>query len=112
MKENIWLEGIVVGWVEDGVFYKRLQPEHFLRIPPAISNNVSVLKDAMDAKAIYVCIIDEARNREWWATIDLIWKKGSPEFERKGYGRQIYLKLQYWTPKRPTIQQMSFMEAV
>lgn len=98
-----------VGYVDGDVFYKFLQPEHFLKIPPSIAFDITSLLDATQAGAIYVCIIDKARSREWWAPIDLIWKIG--EYMNRGYGDQIRLGLQYWSEKRPKIQQMSFTEA-
>lgn len=110
MTTPIKVNGKKVGYVDGGVFYKHLKPEHFLKIPPSIAFEITSLLDAVRAGAIYVCIFDEARSREWWAPIDLIWKMG--ETFNRGYGYQVRLGLQYWKDKRPPVQQMSFAEAV
>ena len=91
----IYIRGRVVGYVEDGVFRKRLRGSvHFLRRPPAIAFDLSTLYDAQSAGAERVHITDTETGREYVARIDDILRDGK-RFDR-GFGKQIYYLLTRW----------------
>ena len=108
VKDNstpIFVNGRVVGRVEDGVFRKRLRASvHFLKRPPAIAFDVSTLFDAQNAGATRVEVTDVETGRVYVARIDDILRDGR-RFNR-GFGDQVYYLLTRWrAPDAP--EQMS-----
>lgn len=91
----IYLRGRVIGRVEGDVFHKVLsKSRHFLRRPPAIAFDVSTLRDARQAGADRVRIVDRDSGDVYEATIDEIEEHGFPV--RRGYGDQVALSLGRW----------------
>ena len=86
----------VVGCVRGDTFYKTVSgSKHFKRIPAGISNDVSVIDDALNAGASWVEVTDRETGRTYRASIELINEKGIRFNE--GFGNQINLLFQYWT---------------
>ncbi len=97
VKESIpiYVNGRVVGYVKNGVFYKTLRASvHFLRRPPAIAFDVSTLFDAQDAGATRVEVTDMETGRVYVADIGEILRDG--RYFDRGHGRQVYLLLSRW----------------
>ncbi len=91
----IYVRGRVVGYVEDGVFRKRLRGSvHFLRRPPAIAFDISSLHDAQDAGATRVEVTDAETGRVYMASIDEILRDG--RYLNRGHGQQVYLLMSRW----------------
>jgi len=104
----IKVNGKPIGSVIDGVFIKHVSSKkHFLRQPPAIGFEVSSLKDAMDAGAKEVLIIDKDTGDEYRASIQYIINWGM-EIDR-GWGIQIALPIRKWS-KMPKAQMGLFDE--
>ena len=88
--------GIVVG----EQFQKRIQgSKHFLRIPPAIANDESVLLSAMKLGATEVAVFDTESGTIYKSAINDIWSKGFA-FDR-GWGKQIGLPIKEWHATLP-----------
>ena len=115
-KVQIFAGKKVVGYVNDGIFYKNVKSSiHFLRKPPAIAFDVQSLRDARAAGASKAQIIDQDTGTIYRASIDRIMKEGWT-FNR-GFGIQIALPLEGWTRTRKgggllTWQESLFGEAV
>jgi len=87
--------GKVVGEIRDGVFLKKLRgSRHFLRKPPAICFDISSLKEAEEAGATHIKIIDIETGKTYHAPLRLVWEKGFTL--DRGHGRQIGLPLNLW----------------
>ena len=67
---------------------------HFLRIPPAIANDIAGLKEAEALGATQVRVTDNESGKVYIAPLALIWEKGR-ELDR-GHGRQQMLPISYW----------------
>ena len=106
----IYVNGRVVGRVEDGVFRKRLRASvHFLKRPPAIAFDVDSLYDAQDAGATRVEVTDAETGRVYVARIADILRDGR-RFNR-GFGDQVYYLLTRWrAPDAP--EQMALFDAL
>ena len=106
----IYVRGRVVGYVEDGVFRKRLRGSvHFLRRPPAIAFDISSLHDAQDAGATRVEVTDAETGRVYVARIADVLRDGR-RFNR-GFGDQVYYLLTRWrAPDAP--EQMALFDAL
>lgn len=86
----------IVGKVQNGVFLKKVKASvHFLHTPPAITFDVSSLRDAENAGAQLVMVIDKETGNEYQADLSVIWRKGF-ELDR-GHGSQIALPLCKWS---------------
>jgi len=68
---------------------------HFLRKPPAICLDVDNLRAAEGQGAVSIQIDDLDTGSRYTAAFALLWQIGVPM--DRGYGRQIYLPLQYWS---------------
>ncbi len=98
----IFLGNKVVGHVVGNVFKKRLSKKiHFLRIPPAIANDTSVLKQAEMQGATIFQVIDKDTGDIYTAPIAKIWKLGIRI--NRGHGEQIYLELCHFDFKSASI---------
>lgn len=87
---KIAIDGRIVGTVIAGVFIKHVEvSKHFLRTPPGIAFDIASLKQAEQAGAHYVLIVDKETQKQYCATTHDIRVKGIA-FER-GYGEQICL---------------------
>jgi hypothetical protein len=94
----------VVGVVRGNLFIKKVHAHiHFLEIPPAIANDISVLRDAEKAGATICLIIDLDTKKKYYASFKQIWKIGF-EFNR-GHGDQIGLPMKYWSTDLPVTQE-------
>jgi hypothetical protein len=92
----IRVNGKVVGEVSGDIFTKRLRGSvHFLHYPPAISFDIASLREAEDAGARSVKVVDTESKRVYLSPISTIWTKGF-EIDR-GYGRQIALVIELWS---------------
>ena len=92
---TITVHGRIVGVVRGGVFHKVVKASiHFLRVPPAISFDISSLKEAEKAGAYLVKIVDKESAKVYQASLSTVWEKGFM-FDR-GYGQQIALPLSFW----------------
>ncbi len=94
-KQPIFCGARVVGYVQGGTFCKTIHKQHFLRTPPAIANDISVLDDAERAGATIVRITDLDTRTVYTASIQQIQALGV-RFNR-GFGNQIYLPLSFWS---------------
>ena len=93
----------VVGEVRGEVFHKSVYgSKHFLRVPPSIANDVSVLQDAEQAGAVWVHIRDKENDQTYKATITHIREKGFPV--NRGWGKQIALPMNGWIKTGQPIQ--------
>jgi hypothetical protein len=68
---------------------------HFLRKPPAIAYDATVIQQATKAGVVYHVVFDKHTGECWSAWHQTILDQGF-ELDR-GYGRQIALDLKYWT---------------
>lgn len=97
---NIYARGKVVGAVRDGEFRKTLSSsKHFLRKPPAIAFDISTLRDAQDAGAILVTVVDRDTGSIYQADLDDIFDYGFSL--NRGYGHQLALNLNSWKKSNP-----------
>ena len=97
----IYVNEKVVGNVTCLAYYKTVTgSKHFLRTPPAISNDVQALRDAEKAGAIAVIIRDKETGIRYKSSIEAIFKFGISL--NRGYGNQIALPMKYWiiTPNK------------
>lgn len=95
----IYIKNKIVGQVQGDSFIKEIsKAKHFLRYPPSIANDISVLKEAEKTGAKYIVITDIDSGDIYKTQISAIWEMGK-RFNR-GYGDQIYLLLNYWDIKR------------
>lgn len=84
-----------VGHVDGDTFYKNVKgSQHFLFRPPAISFDVSTIKDAEDAGANTVCIYDSETDTYYYVDISIIWQHGFTI--DRGHGEQIALINKWW----------------
>jgi len=94
-KQPIFCGARVIGYVKGDTFYKTIHKQHFLRTPPAIANDISVLDDAERAGATLVRITDQDTRTVYTSSIQQIQALGV-RFNR-GFGNQKYLPLSYWS---------------
>jgi hypothetical protein len=88
----------IVGQVIGDTFYKSIAPNHYLKYPTrAIAFDIDSLKQAEEAGAKIVKIIDRRDGTIYRTTIQKIWEWGIP-FNR-GWGSQIYLEVYLWDKK-------------
>ena len=104
----IYVRGRVVGYVQDGVFRKKLHGSvHFLRKPRAIAFDISTLHDAANVGATQVEITDAETGKIYQARLDDILRDGR-RFNR-GHGWQVYYLLSRWrNPDSP--EQMTLFD--
>lgn len=97
----------VVGKVINGVFLKKVKASrHFLKHPEAIAFDIESLKQAQQAGAQTVSIIDTESGNVYKAFLSTIWDNGF-DLDR-GYGKQIALPLAEWSlGEEPMGKQMS-----
>ncbi len=98
----------IVGYVRGGVFHKTLRSNHFLQKPPAIAFDVSTLRDAEQAGAQRVEIVDAESKRIYRAAISTIWTNGFRL--NRGFGRQIALPLAEWNRDTERAEQLELFE--
>lgn len=88
--------GRVVGVVRGDVFHKSVSGRrHFLRRPAAIAFDVDTLRQAVDAGARRVRVVDTDNGDVYEADIDEVWAHGWA-FNR-GWGDQVALHKRRWT---------------
>jgi len=93
---TIYLHGRVIGHVRDGVFEKTLaRSRHFLRRPPAIAFDRATLRDARQAGATRVRIMEREQGDVYEADLDEVERYGFPV--QRGHGDQVALHLSRWT---------------
>ncbi|MCK7467069.1 MAG: hypothetical protein MZU91_02185 [Desulfosudis oleivorans] len=86
----------VVGYVRGDTFFKTLSgSKHFKRKPAGIANDVSAIRDALNAGASWTEVTDRETGTIYRASIELINSMGIRFNE--GFGNQINLLFQYWT---------------
>jgi hypothetical protein len=94
-RTNIKVNNKVIGVVIGDKFTKKIKgSKHLLRIPPAISFDLKSLKDAYDAGAKSVAVLDTETGDSYFASMLDIYAQG--RVIDRGYGRQIYLDLDKW----------------
>jgi hypothetical protein len=97
----------VIGKVEGEAFVKYVNgSRHFLRIPPAICFDVTSLKDAERAGAVYVEVIDRETSKSYRVMIRFIWEYGFKV--NGGFGDQIALRFDKWQDVNKPFQ-LTFM---
>lgn len=85
----------IVGEIWGDEFQKYVHSSrHFLRVPPAIAFDVSVLSKAIKLGVERIKVVDLDTNQVFRTTMSLVKEKGF-EIDR-GYGRQIALVMNYW----------------
>lgn len=100
----------IIGHVAGATFYKRVaRSRHFLRQPPAIAFDVDSLAAAERAGAERVDVLDVEGGKHYKASIATIWREGRRL--NRGYGEQIYLRLDLWN-RQPPAQQRSFFDVL
>ncbi|NLE75620.1 MAG: hypothetical protein GX605_02560 [Chloroflexi bacterium] len=92
--------GRVVGFVgSDGVLRKSVQPDHYLRRPPAIAWDVCALEEAEDLGATRCEVEDAETGAVYSAPLADFWRFGFPI--DRGHGAQRALVLERWQVRRP-----------
>jgi hypothetical protein len=92
----IFLNSQIIGEVKDGIFYKTVSgKKNFLRKPPAIANNTSILEYVKELGAEEVIIRDKDTQKVYQASVELILRKGFKI--SRGFGEQIALPINQWT---------------
>ncbi len=98
-KENIlYIGSKIAGKVRGNTLYKRIKPEHYLRQPPAIAFDVSILDQAEKSGAIHVVVTDSSNGTQYKSTIRHIREAGF--YFNRGYGDQVGLPLAGWIRTR------------
>lgn len=92
----IYAGGRVIGKVRNGIFFKSIAPNHYLRKPPAIAFSLDSLLQAESAGAIRVEVKDRETGTLYRASIRLIRDRGFP-VNRAGFEPQLALALESWT---------------
>lgn len=109
-EQVVYLNNKAVGIVVGIKFQKRVQgSRHFLRIPPSIANDESVLNTAENMGATYVSIFDTETGTVYESSIANI-KEHGVWFDR-GFGKQIGLAFKYWHCILPRINSNPESEA-
>ena len=99
-RKDIYVGRKVVGYVEDGIFFKSVQgSKHFLRKPPAICFDVSTLNTARSSWATQVRVYDKESGLVYVAPLENIERYGF-KFNR-GFGNQIGLVMEQWETEEP-----------
>lgn len=96
-------DGRVVGYVANGVFFKRLRgSKHMLRKPPAWAFDNTTLNQALAAGAVEIRIYDIETGMRYMATMKQMKSHGVKMPPRSGHGHQTYLYIKAWrtTAKR------------
>lgn len=91
--------GKVVATVEGQELYKRIQAKHFLRKPPAIAFDLSVIRQAEELGATHIRVVDTTSRSVYRVTMKKFRAIGFPV--NRGYGAQMGLTLPHWTESRP-----------
>ncbi len=99
----------IVGYVRGGVFHKTLRSNHFLQKPRAIAFDMSTLREAEQAGAQRVEIVDADSQRIYRASISTIHARGF-RVER-GFGEQWALPLSEWNNAAERAQQLELFAA-
>jgi hypothetical protein len=94
---TIYAGSKIAGKVLGDTLYKTIKPEHFLRRPPAIAFDVSVLDQAIKAGAVKV-IVTDSTGTKYKANIEHIRKAGF--YFNRGFGDQVGLLLSGWIRTR------------
>lgn len=94
MGETVYLDGRVVGRVEDGVFRRRVKANQVLRQPPAIALHVDVIRQLRHL-GCHTVVFDMPDGRILTGAFGLYEAHGF-EFDR-GAGRQTAVKLEHFT---------------
>lgn len=90
----------VVGQVIGDKFTKKIKgSKHFLRVPPAISFDMQSLKDAYKGGATSVAVLDTETGDSYFASLLDVYALGT--MIDRGYGKQIFLPLEYWKKVEP-----------
>lgn len=96
----------IAGKVQGDTFFKTIKPEWYLRQPPAIAFDVSVIDQAEKAGAVKVIVTDSTNGTQYQSSIEHIRESGF-RFNR-GWGEQIGLPLAGWTrTRRGQLEQLS-----
>lgn len=98
----ITIRGKVSGFFmeRDKTYYRKVQgSKHFLRKPPAITNDLEVLAEAERLGADRCRIIDAETGVEYLCAILVIREYGFPI--DRGFGKQIGLTFAYWAKVAP-----------
>jgi endonuclease YncB( thermonuclease family) len=104
----IHVKNKVVGLINGDTFHKRVKAsKHFLKRPPAICFDVSTIEDAEAKGAEHVCVTDRETWKVYHARIDTVKDKGFTM--NRGFGEQIALPLNRWSPTRVNLMQRSLL---
>lgn len=98
----IMIRGRVSGFYMERTreYYRRVDgSRHFLRKPPAITNDIDALGEAERLGADRVRIVDSETGNEYLCAIPIIRDYGFPI--DRGYGQQIALPFAYWIKTGP-----------
>lgn len=98
----ITIRGKVSGFFmeRDKTYYRRVEgSRHFLRKPPAITNDLEALAEAERLGADRVRIVDAETGTEYTCILAVIRDYGFPI--DRGYGQQIGLTFAYWVKVAP-----------
>lgn len=99
MATDIFAAGRIVGQVEGNTFKKTVDSKkHFLRFPPAIAFDLASLKQAEEAGARIVQVLDQREHMLYTATLNQIYQHGF-EVDR-GHGQQFALNLPLWQAQK------------
>jgi hypothetical protein len=98
-------DGKPIGYVEGGVFYKRLQgSKHMLQKPPGWAYDEFSLRKAEKAGAHLLHILDTETDIIYTAPLKLFWERCFPV--NRGYGAQLGLALHRWRARDPNQMEM------
>ncbi len=108
-KRPITLQGRVIGVIEGNTFTKTVHgSKHQVRSPPAWAIDAEVFDREIKPNCRQILIIDRETNNRYRTSVDTFdYKKKA--FDR-GYGRQYYLTLNYWSNENDGEKQLSLWE--
>ncbi len=89
--------GKVIGEIERGVFYKRVNPKiHRVRIPPSWATDADSFDRDVALNCHTIVLIDVTSDKQWEVSVE-IFQKHKFIINRGGYGKQYALLLKWWT---------------
>jgi len=109
-KTNIYVDGVVVGFVEGDTFYKTVKRSaHFLQRPAAIAFALSSLEDATNAGARFVQLYEHERGVTYRASIAYVLEHGFAT-QRAGYEPQYALPMDKWQDSAALANQLDLFK--
>lgn len=88
--------GRVIGDIDGGVFYKRVNPEiHMVRRPPSWATDADSFDREVAPNCHTIVLIDITSDKQWEVSVEMFLKH---RFKlNRGHGKQYALVLKWWT---------------